>query len=105
MHDLLMECWSGDSLSRVASVVGMPRFAYAYTSKQKKLKYARVLVEVDAFVPLAEKVDTIVGERNIQQSIRYKFDQSFVRSVKLLVISVVLVRWLNVGCLRQTLTL
>lgn len=40
-------CWSGDSFNRIGSVLGKPICAAECTSQQKRIFYARLLVEID----------------------------------------------------------
>ncbi|XP_060182421.1 uncharacterized protein LOC132612097 [Lycium barbarum] len=47
MPNLPMSCWSYQSLSRITSTIGKPLFADECTSRQKRISYARVLVEVN----------------------------------------------------------
>lgn len=41
LHNLPIECWSGDSLSRIGSVVGIPLFIDDCTTRKKKVKYVQ----------------------------------------------------------------
>lgn len=45
-----------DSQSRIASVVGVPKFDDDCTSRQKRLQFARVLFEVDVTVPSIDEL-------------------------------------------------
>ena len=47
LPNLPLHCWGAETLSRIVSVVGVPVLADEYTMTQKKVSYARVLVEVD----------------------------------------------------------
>lgn len=60
LPNLPLNCWSGDSLSRISSVVGVPRCADECTTHQLRVSFARVLIEVNVTQPLPDKV-TIVG--------------------------------------------
>lgn len=61
---LPLTCWSGDSLSRIGSVIGKPVCADKCTSKQQRISYARLLIEVDITKPLVYKVQ-IEGEKGM----------------------------------------
>lgn len=56
LPNLPLTCWSGDSLSRIGSVLGKPVCADECTSQQKRISYARLLVEVDITQPLIYRV-------------------------------------------------
>lgn len=56
LHGLLIGCWGVDSLSRIASAVDVPKFADECTSRQKRLQFARILVEIDVTIPLVNEV-------------------------------------------------
>ncbi|XP_075086062.1 uncharacterized protein LOC142168806 [Nicotiana tabacum] len=53
---LHMNCWSGNSLSRIASTIGIPMFAGECTAKQSRISFARILIEVNVTKPLPSKV-------------------------------------------------
>lgn len=53
---LPLRCWSGDSLSRIGSTIGVPFFADECTTHQLRVSYARMLVEVDVTLPLPTEV-------------------------------------------------
>ncbi|KAG5594739.1 hypothetical protein H5410_035971 [Solanum commersonii] len=54
---LPMNCWGCDSLSRIASAIGIPMFADECTTKQTRISFARMLVEVDVTKPLPEEIN------------------------------------------------
>ncbi|KAH0730337.1 hypothetical protein KY289_001525 [Solanum tuberosum] len=53
---LLMNCWGCDSLSRIASAIGILMFADECTTKQMRVSFARMLVEVDVTKTLPEEI-------------------------------------------------
>ncbi|KAG5609952.1 hypothetical protein H5410_021233 [Solanum commersonii] len=53
---LPMSCWGKGSLSRIASVIGVPIYADECTANQTKISYARMLIEVNVTQPLLEKI-------------------------------------------------
>lgn len=53
---LPLHCWGKKSLSRIVSAIGVPLYADDCTSKQLRVSYARVLVEVDITKPLVKQV-------------------------------------------------
>nr|XP_016462019.1 PREDICTED: uncharacterized protein LOC107785271 [Nicotiana tabacum] len=78
LPNLPMTCWGGKSLSRIASAIGKPLYADECTSKQKKLSYARMLIEINVTTPLPTSV--LVWEpdgRQFEQSIEYDWKPEF----------------------------
>lgn len=59
---LPLNYWSGDSLSMIGSVLGKPLCADECATLQKRISYAKLLVEVDITKPLVYKVQ-IEGEQ------------------------------------------
>ncbi|XP_060182758.1 uncharacterized protein LOC132612661 [Lycium barbarum] len=53
---LPMSYWGKDSLSRVASLIGVPIYADECTTKQTRITYARMLVEVNITQTLPDEV-------------------------------------------------
>lgn len=52
-----MNCWGKDSLSRIASAIfGKPIFADECTTKQTRISFVRVLIEVDVTKVLPEEI-------------------------------------------------
>ncbi|CAO2826291.1 unnamed protein product [Amaranthus hypochondriacus] len=47
LPNLPLHCWGEEALSRIVSAIGVPILADECTTKQLKVSYARVLVEVD----------------------------------------------------------
>lgn len=45
--NLPLNCWSSDSLSRIGSLVGVPLYADKCTSRQMRVSFVRLLIEVD----------------------------------------------------------
>lgn len=69
---LPMRCWSSDSLSRIASLIGTPIYADECTSKQTRISFARMLIEVNATKALPEEVAVMEPNREvIQQRVTY----------------------------------
>lgn len=61
-HHLPLALWSEDVLSRIANVIGIPKVADDCTSRQKRLQYARVHVEVDIKVPRIDNIEIDMGQ-------------------------------------------
>lgn len=74
LPNLPLSCWSGDSLSRIGSVLGKPICADECTSMQARISYARMLVEVDITQLLQYKI-RIEGENGlmIEQKVYYEW--------------------------------
>lgn len=73
-HNLPLAYWSQDSLSRIGSAVGIPKFADDCTTRCKRVKYAWVLAEVDIKKPVVKELDIeIEGEQGFKQQIAYEF--------------------------------
>lgn len=51
-----MSCWGVDSLSRIASVIGRPIFVDECTTKQTRVSFARMLIEVNVITELPSEV-------------------------------------------------
>lgn len=54
--NLPMNCWSCNSLSRIASAIGKPIYADECTTKQTRISYARMLIETNVTKPLPEVI-------------------------------------------------
>ncbi|KAH0689391.1 hypothetical protein KY289_016749 [Solanum tuberosum] len=54
--NLPLNCWSGDSLSRISSGLGISLYADECTSKVDRISYARVLIEMDVARELPKKI-------------------------------------------------
>ncbi|XP_060170305.1 uncharacterized protein LOC132601217 [Lycium barbarum] len=70
---LPMNCWSCDSLSRIGSVIGCPMFADECTTKQTRISYARMLIEVDVTKPLPDEI-AIMDANGVIFHQRIKFE-------------------------------
>lgn len=55
-----MSCWSGDSLSRITGAIGVPKCADECTTKQTRILFARMLIEVNVTKTLPNEV-TMIG--------------------------------------------
>ena len=53
---LPLNCWGAGSLSHIASAIGVPLFADECTTKQTRISYARMLIEVNVTKPVPEKI-------------------------------------------------
>lgn len=78
LHNLPLGCWSAEALSKIASGVGIPKFADNCTSLQKRVQYERVLVHIDVTVSLVDEVTIEIGDdKSFQQKIKYEFKPKF----------------------------
>lgn len=73
LPNLPLTYWSDDSLSRIGSVIGKPLCADECTSQQKRISYARLLVEVDITKSLMYKaqIESDNGEM-VEQQVFYE---------------------------------
>ncbi|XP_019258271.1 PREDICTED: uncharacterized protein LOC109236533 [Nicotiana attenuata] len=71
---LPISCWGNGALSKIASAIGKPLFADECTTKQTRISYARMLIEVNVTktLPMEIKVMDPRG-RTFQQTIEYKW--------------------------------
>ncbi|KAH0764709.1 hypothetical protein KY285_000580 [Solanum tuberosum] len=53
---LPMNCWGVNSLSQIASAIGSPIFADQCTTKQSRISFARMLIEVNVTIDLPEEI-------------------------------------------------
>ena len=53
---LPLNCWGVGSLSRIASAIGVPLFADECTTKQTRISYARMLIEVNVTKPIPQQI-------------------------------------------------
>ncbi|XP_056685988.1 uncharacterized protein [Spinacia oleracea] len=56
LPNLPLNCWSCDSLSRIGSLLGVPVCADDCTTKQQRVSFARLLVEMDVTGELREHI-------------------------------------------------
>ncbi|XP_019240017.1 PREDICTED: uncharacterized protein LOC109220011 [Nicotiana attenuata] len=75
---LPMSCWGCGSLGRIASALGKPLFANECMTKQTRISYARMLIEVNVSKPLPDTV--VVMEPNgkkFQQEVVFEWKPQF----------------------------
>nr|XP_016463926.1 PREDICTED: uncharacterized protein LOC107786925 [Nicotiana tabacum] len=71
---LPMSCWECGSLGRIASALGKPLFANECTTKQTRISYARMLIEVNVSKPLPEKITVMDPNGQIfQQEVEFEW--------------------------------
>lgn len=78
LPNLALNYWGMDSLSRIGSLIGKPLFADECTTKQKRISYARMLVEVDMtkHVVYDIQIEDPSG-KFIQQKVIYEWEPVF----------------------------
>lgn len=75
---LPMNCWGCNSLRRMASTLGKPLFADECTTKQTRISYARILIEVNVTKRLPTEVTVIDPTgRKFQQGVVYEWKPEF----------------------------
>lgn len=72
-HGLPANCWSTNSLSRINSLIGSPKYTYNCTTRLKRIAYARVLIEVDVTQHLLKEVNMEIGDNRIRQGVEYEW--------------------------------
>nr|XP_009759575.1 PREDICTED: uncharacterized protein LOC104212089 [Nicotiana sylvestris]XP_016484351.1 PREDICTED: uncharacterized protein LOC107804915 [Nicotiana tabacum] len=76
--NLPMNCWGSKSLSRIASVLGTPVFADECTTKQTRISFARMLVEINVSRPLPDEITVIDPKgKYFQQHVIYDWKPYF----------------------------
>ncbi|XP_056685900.1 uncharacterized protein [Spinacia oleracea] len=74
-------CWGSDSLSRIGSLIGVPLFADDCTSKQLRILFARLLIEVDVTKDLPKEVLIQDHSRvTIKQKVEYDWLPPFCKA-------------------------
>nr|XP_016464393.1 PREDICTED: uncharacterized protein LOC107787350 [Nicotiana tabacum] len=76
--NLPMSCWGSRTLSRIASMLGNPVFADECTTKQTRISYARMLVEINVSQPLSDEITVIDPKgKHFQQQVTYDWKPEF----------------------------
>lgn len=71
---LPMSCWGNEALSKIASAVGKPLFADECTTKQTRISYARMLIEVNVTKTLTTEIMVMDPRGKVfQQAIGYEW--------------------------------
>ncbi|XP_021848896.2 uncharacterized protein [Spinacia oleracea] len=70
--NLPLNCWRSEALSRISSLLGVPLFEDECTTRQDRVSFARVLIEMDITTPLPDHVwiEDSSG-RIFKQDVRY----------------------------------
>ncbi|XP_019251250.1 PREDICTED: uncharacterized protein LOC109230181 [Nicotiana attenuata] len=75
---LPMSCWGMRSLSRIASVLGKPIFADECTTKQTRVSYARMLIEINVTKELPSEIWVMEPNgKKFLQDVIYDWKPSF----------------------------
>ncbi|XP_056693089.1 uncharacterized protein [Spinacia oleracea] len=84
LPNLPLNCWSGDSLSRIASLLGVPICADDCTTRQQRVSFARVLVEMDvtAILPDHIWIEDVNGQE-FKQQVQYDWKPSYCHKCQL----------------------
>ncbi|KAK4713528.1 hypothetical protein R3W88_019435 [Solanum pinnatisectum] len=78
---LPLNCWGCGSLSRIVSAIGAPLFADECTTKQIRISYARILIEVNVTRPLSMEI-TVMDPSGHQFRLSMNGNQSSVQCQK-----------------------
>ena len=65
LPSLPLHCWGVETLSRIVSAVGVPVLADEYTMTQRKVSYARVLVEIDITQEFVKEINVRDNTGNV----------------------------------------
>lgn len=81
LPNLPLNCWSMDSLSRITSVLGVPVCADECTTRQLRISFARVLVDIDVTKPLPKAIWIQDPNGNqVEQTVRYEWTPPFCKT-------------------------
>ncbi|KAL2511224.1 Uncharacterized protein Adt_16824 [Abeliophyllum distichum] len=80
---LPLACWNPTALGKIASMVGKPITTDKLTVSKERLSYARVLVEVDASLPLTRRIHLNLPTGLRYQPIFYEHEPKFCNSCKM----------------------
>ncbi|XP_048494359.1 uncharacterized protein LOC125494690 [Beta vulgaris subsp. vulgaris] len=70
--NLPLNCWSTDSLSRIGSTIGVPIYADECTTKQLRISFARILIEMDVTGTIQEEINVEDPNRRVfKQKVGY----------------------------------
>ncbi|XP_016469076.1 uncharacterized protein LOC107791505 [Nicotiana tabacum] len=75
---LPMSCWGSESLSKIASAIGKLLFADECTTKQTRISYARMLIEVNITKTLPTEITVMDPRgRKLQQQLAYDWKPNY----------------------------
>ncbi|XP_056688055.1 uncharacterized protein [Spinacia oleracea] len=85
LPNLPLCCWGPDSLSKIGSLIGVPLFADECTSKQLRISFARMLIEVDVTkdMPKSVLIQDSTG-RSFTQKVDYDWLPPFCKDCKVI---------------------
>lgn len=73
LPDLDFRLWDAESIGRITSAIGHRRFVDDATADRERLAYARVCVEITPECSFPSKVNILLGNKWIEQSIHYEW--------------------------------
>lgn len=74
IHGLPPDCWNHKVLSKLTSYVGTPVHMDLLTHERKRMKYARVLVEIDISKPKVEEMEIVIPIGKVKVQFQYEHD-------------------------------
>lgn len=81
LPNLPLYCWTGDSLSKMGSVLGVPICADECITHQLRVSFACLLVEVDVTKPLIHAIPIEDDEgKVVEQKVLYEWTPPFCKS-------------------------
>lgn len=81
--DLPLECWTSNDLGKIVSKIGKPISNDKLNSTEGRLSYARVLVEVDAFIELVRSVKMKLPNGKLKEQVLYENVPKFYSTCKM----------------------
>lgn len=74
MHGLPPDCWNRHVLSTLASYLGTPVHMNMLTHEHKRVKFARVLVEIDISKPKLLELDIVLPIGKVKVNFEYEHE-------------------------------
>lgn len=74
LYNLALNCWGPESLSRIGSMIGAPLFADECTTKQQRITFARLRIEVNVTKELPKTINIEdMNGRIIEQKVHFEW--------------------------------
>ncbi|XP_056685384.1 uncharacterized protein [Spinacia oleracea] len=84
LPNLPLNCWSSQSLSRIGSLLGVPICADDCTTRQQRISFARLLVEMDVTDTLPDHVWIVdTNGREFKQLVLYDWKPAYCHKCKM----------------------
>lgn len=73
IHQLPLECWTTESISRIASTIGKPLYVDKATEMRQRLDFSRICVEIDAGTELPDEIQITVNGFSVVVALEYQW--------------------------------